>query len=218
MAGVGETYRAPLGAEQRQLIASISLSPIATVVTDARLDDNPIIAVNEAFLRLTGYPEHEVIGRNCRFLRGPDTDQAARHRLGEAVREARPVLVELLNYRKDRSPFMNAVMIAPVFDDAGRPLLFVGSQMDVPAMRAAGEDRSARALELVSRLTRRQRQVLEQLVMGRRNKQIAAALGIGEKTVKLHRAAMLVRLGSPSSADAIRIGVEAGLPAAPDMA
>jgi PAS domain S-box-containing protein len=203
--------RAGQGGEARRLIASIEHSPIATVVTDPRQADNPIVAANAAFAQLTGYPVGEVIGRNCRFLAGPETDRAAQARLRQAVAQARPALVELINYRKEGTAFTNAVMIAPLFDDDGALSLFVGSQMRVATPHGAGEPRR-RARQLVEGLTRRQRQVLEQLVRGRRNKQIGGELGIAEKTVKLHRARMMAALGAPTSADAIRIGVEAGLP------
>ena len=193
-----------------RLIASIERTPIATVVTDPRLPDNPIIAANRAFFQLTGYAEAEVVGRNCRFLAGRETDPAAQDRLRCAISECRPAMVEVINYRKDSSTFRNAVMIAPLFDEAGEALVFVGSQMEVKDQGRADE-RRARAAARVDRLTRRQRQVLERLVRGHRNKQIATALGIGETTVKMHRAHMLARLGCATSADAIRLGVEAGL-------
>jgi PAS domain S-box-containing protein len=194
--------------EVARLLASIQRTPIATVVTDPRLADNPIIAVNRAFSDLTGYTREEAVGRNCRFLAGPATDPAARGRLRQAVAAGRPALVELMNYRKDASPFRNAVMIAPVLDEAGEPLLFIGSQMEI---EGETDERRARAVDRIGQLTVRQRQVLECVVRGLRNKQTAAALGIGEKTVKMHRARMLERLGCVSSADAIRLGVEAGL-------
>lgn len=194
----------------RGLIASIERTPIATVVTDPRLFDNPIIAANRAFLELTGYPEAQVVGRNCRFLAGPATDPAAQDRLRQAIAECRPAMVEVTNYRKDASAFRNAVMIAPIFDEAGEPLLFVGSQMEVDGQDRSDERRAGAAAR-VNRLTPRQRQVLEMLVRGHRNKQISNVLGIGETTVKMHRAHMLTRLGCVTSADAIRLGVEAGL-------
>ena len=95
-----------------------------------------------------------------------------------------------------------------VLDESGRVLFFVGSQME---LTGEADPRRAEAVRLVRGLTARQRQVLEQMVRGHRNKQIAASLGIDEKTIKMHRAAMLARLGCSTSADAIRIGVEAGL-------
>jgi PAS domain S-box-containing protein len=194
----------------RSLIASIERTPIATVVTDPRLPDNPIIAANRAFLELTGYAMAEVVGRNCRFLAGEETDPAAQSRLRRAIADGRPAMVEVINYRKDASAFCNAVMVAPILDATGEVMLFVGSQMEVGDQGRAG-DRQARAAGRIGRLTRRQRQVLERIVRGHRNKQIANALGIGESTVKMHRADMLARLGCATSADAIRLGVEAGL-------
>lgn len=194
------------------LLASIGASPIATVVTDARAADNPIIAVNPAFERLTGFSEVEVLGQNCRFLVGPDGDQAGSALLREAIRDVRPVLSEVVNYRKDGSRFRNAVMIAPLFDAEGRLLHFVGSQMEVAqALESAADVRNEKARFMLDRLTRRQLQVLGEMALGYRNKQIAGRLGLSEKTIKMHRSAMLARLEAKSSTDAIRLAIEAGL-------
>lgn len=193
------------------LFASIDHSPIASVITDARLPDNPIVAVNRAFRALTGYPEEEILGRNCRFLAGPETEPAAQAELRRAVEQGRPALVELTNYRRDGSAFLNAVMIAPVLGDDGRVAYFLGSQMDVGAGARLSAPRRRRAEALVGALTPRQMQVLEHMIAGYRNKQIAGFLAIDEKTVKMHRAGLLARLGAGSSAEAIRLGVEAGV-------
>ncbi|MGA9580386.1 MAG: PAS domain-containing protein [Allosphingosinicella sp.] len=193
------------------LLASIEHSPIASVITDPRLPDNPILAVNQGFCELTGYERDEAIGRNCRFLAGPDTEPDSRATLRRAVEDGRPALVELTNYRKDGSAFLNAVMIAPVFGEDGEVAYFLGSQMDVGAGSGISVPRRQRAEELVSALTPRQRQVLEHMIAGYRNKQIAGLLAIDEKTVKMHRASLLTRLGIGSSAEAVRIGVEAGV-------
>ena len=199
------------GTEFDLLCASIQHTPIATVVTDPRLPDNPVVAVNGAFCELTGYRAEEIVGRNCRFLAGAGTEPAARAVLSAAVTEARPAMVELTNYKRDGTPFRNAVMIAPVRDGANSVAYFIGSQMDVGAGSTLSVTRRAQAEALVASLTRRQRQVLEHLIGGYRNKQIAGVLGIDEKTVKMHRSRLLLRLKAPTSADAIRIGVEAGL-------
>ena len=193
------------------LLASIDHSPIATVITDARLPDNPIVAVNRGFCELTGYEREEIVGRNCRFLAGPETEPAARTTLRQAVADGRPALVELTNYRKDGSKFLNAVMIAPVMGEDGTVAYFLGSQMDVGAGSGFSVPRRQRAEALVRKLTPRQLQVLEHMIAGYRNKQIAGFLDIDEKTVKMHRASLLARLAVGSSAEAIRIGVEAGV-------
>lgn len=185
----------------------ISHSNVAAVVSDPRLPDNPIVACNAAFLALTGYDRDEIVGRNCRFLRGAGTEPAQTEELRRAVAERRPVMVELTNYRKDGSAFRNAVMIAPLFDDNDEVLYFLGSQM---AIGDDGASRHERARAQIAALTRRQEQILEGLAKGRLNKQLAWELGLTERTIKMHRAALLRALGVRTVAEAIRIAIEAG--------
>lgn len=186
----------------------IANSNVAAVVSDPRQPDNPIIACNEAFMQLTGYGEDEIVGRNCRFLRGDRTEPEQTAMLRDAVAQRRPVMVELINYRKDGTPFRNAVMIAPLFDERGDLRYFLGSQM---AIDDAGANRHEQARARIEALSRRQRQILEALAKGRLNKQIAFDLGLTERTIKMHRAAMLRGLGVRTVAEAIRIAIEAGL-------
>jgi hypothetical protein len=197
------------------LLASIDHSPIASVITAARLPDNPIVAVNAAFCDLTGYGREEIVGRNCRFLAGPGTEPSAQAILRRSVAEGRPALVELTNYRKDGSAFLNAVMVAPVIGDTGELAYFLGSQMDIGSGPGLSTPRRQQSEQRVRTLTPRQLQVLEHMIAGYRNKQIAGFLAIDEKTVKMHRASLLTRLGAGSSAEAVRIGVEAGLQLGP---
>ena len=200
-----------MGDFERELFGSIELSPIASVITDARLPDNPIVAANAAFSALTGYAKAEVLGRNCRFLSAAGPASPERLRLREAVRHRQAVLVHLVNRRKDGTLFQNAVMVAPVRGDGGAVRYFIGTQMEVPMSAAAVAQQAAE--RLAGRLSPRQREVLAGMIDGRRNKQIAAALGIEERTVKMHRAALLAKLGASSTADAIRIGLSARLDA-----
>lgn len=186
----------------------IAESKVAAVVSDPRLQDNPIVACNQAFIQLTGYDRDEILGRNCRFLRGPDTEPAQTAMLREAVAERRPLMVELINYKKDGTRFRNAVMIAPLFDEQGELAYYLGSQMEIDD---TGASRHERAHALVDGLSRRQRQILEALAKGRLNKQIAYELSLTERTIKMHRAAMLRGLGVRTVAEAIRIAIEAGL-------
>jgi PAS domain S-box-containing protein len=185
----------------------IAHSQVAAVVSDPTLPDNPIVACNEAFMRLTGYTRDEIVGRNCRFLRGAETEPEQTLMLREAVAERRAIIVELINYRKDGTPFRNAVMIAPLFDEEGELQYFLGSQMEV---ERAGESRHDRARARIAALSKRQREILEGLAGGALNKQIAYAIGVTERTVKMHRAALLKALGVRTVAEAIRLAIEAG--------
>jgi PAS domain S-box-containing protein len=194
------------------VIDSVLASPIAMVVTNPREPDNPIELANQAFCALTGYAEPEIIGRNCRFLAGEQTESWVSEQIRTAIETRKPVLVDILNYRRDGTPFRNGVMVTPLFDDCGELAYFLGSQVDLgledPMALSA---RQARASALVRQLPGRQREVLTAMAQGLLNKQIAHRLGIAEKTVKMHRALLLERLGVRTTAEAIRIAVEAGL-------
>ena len=194
------------------LLGSIKDSPIAAVISNPRLPSNPIIAVNEAFCKLTGYPADEIIGRNCKFLAGPATEPWLTERIAEGIRDHRPVLVEILNYKRDGTPFRNAVLVAPVFDDDGGLEYFIGSQVELQDRDVGpSSSRHAHAVSLVKTLSPRQHQVLEQIAGGHRSKQIAFKLGLSEKTIKMHRSLLLTKLGATNIADVVRIAVEAGL-------
>ncbi|HEU0284535.1 MAG TPA: LuxR C-terminal-related transcriptional regulator [Sphingomicrobium sp.] len=182
------------------------------VVSNPRRPDNPIEVANAAFCALTGYSESEVVGRNCRFLTGNLTQQAVTEQIRASIRAQRPVLADILNFRRDGSAFRNGVMITPLFDGDGNLEWFLGSQVEL--VEAAADPLSQRRTEAmlkVAALPPRQREVLEHLARGLLNKQIAWELKISEKTVKMHRALLLDRLGVSTTAEAIRIAVEAGL-------
>ena len=186
-------------------------SAIAAVLSNPRLPDNPIIECNRAFEELTGYSSSEILGRNCRFLSGPDTEPWLTETLRSGIRRQQPVMVEITNYRKDGSPFRNAVMVAPIFDDAGELLYYLGSQVEIPGEQARTNNLRRRAAhEKVQALSARQRAVLVKMAGGKLNKQIAWELGLSERTVKMHRGAVLKALGVRTTADAIRIAIEAG--------
>jgi two-component system, cell cycle sensor histidine kinase and response regulator CckA len=103
-------------------------------ITDPNRPGNPIVYANEGFTRLTGYGRDEVLGRNCRFLQGKDTSAEAVGAIRDAIRAARPCFVEVLNYRKDGTPFWNALSIAPITED-GQLTHFVGVQTDITAFK-----------------------------------------------------------------------------------
>jgi PAS domain S-box-containing protein len=110
---------------------------MAMALSDPNLPDCPLVYVNPAFTDLTGYTLEASIGRNCRFLQGPETDPDAVQRIRQAVREHRAINEEIYNYRHDGSGFWNALYISPVFDDNGRLIYFFASQIDISARKEA---------------------------------------------------------------------------------
>ncbi|PSP31133.1 hypothetical protein BRC64_11285 [Halobacteriales archaeon QH_10_67_22] len=118
-------------------------------IADARQDDEPLIYINDSFERITGYSVAEVIGKNCRFLQGEQTDEAAVARLREAIDTETPATVEILNYRKDGTPFWNQVDLVPVKNDDGETTHFLGLQRDITP-RKSREER----LQVMSRVLR----------------------------------------------------------------
>lgn len=111
--------------------AAVRATRMPMVITDPAQDDNPIVFCNEAFQQLTGYTRDEIIGRNCRFLQGPDTDPTAVAKVRAAIEEGHDVDVDLLNYRKDGTTFWNALYLSPVRDESGEVRFFFASQLDV---------------------------------------------------------------------------------------
>ena len=111
--------------------AAIRATRMSMIITDPRQAGNPIVFANDAFLRLTGYERHEVVGENCRFLQGPATNKAVVAEIRDAIAEGSDISVDLLNYRKDGSSFWNALYISPVSNDKGELLFFFASQLDV---------------------------------------------------------------------------------------
>ncbi|ACL26589.1 PAS domain-containing protein [Chloroflexus aggregans] len=124
-----------LRTQNRFLLAAVNEMASGMIVTDAGADQ-PIVFVNRAFSTITGYAPNEVLGRNCRFLQGPQTDAATVARLREAIAAARPIQERILNYRKDGQPFWNQLSISPVRDETGNVVAFVGVQTDVTAQVA----------------------------------------------------------------------------------
>jgi PAS domain S-box-containing protein len=123
-------------AQLEQTVADLKLkeramdeAPVGITISDPDRTDNPIIYLNERFETLTGYSD--VIGENCRFLQGEETDAATRATLREAIDERRPVSVDILNYRKNGQKFWNKVDIAPVHDEDGELTDFIGFQMEI---------------------------------------------------------------------------------------
>ncbi|WP_027135912.1 histidine kinase famiy protein [Geminicoccus roseus] len=134
--------------------AALQMTRMPMILTDPRLPDNPIVFANKAFLDLTGYEEDEVEGRNCRFLQGTNTDRESVDELRRAIEMERAVSLELLNYRRDGTPFWNAVFVAPVYDTDGQLIYFFASQLDVTRRHSSEQAyRQAQKMEAIGQLT-----------------------------------------------------------------
>jgi PAS domain S-box-containing protein len=121
-------------------------------ITDASHPDNPIVYVSPGFERITGYSGEEVLGKNPRLLQGPESDLAATAQLRESIRAGRQFGVEILNYRKDGSPFWNAIVMAPLLE-GGRLTHWVSVSTDITERRQLEEKlRQAQKMEAVGRL------------------------------------------------------------------
>ena len=148
--------------------AAIRATRMPIVITDPTLDDCPIVFANDAFVALSGYAHDEIVGRNCRFLQGPETDRAEVARVAKAISEGLHVETEILNYRKDGTTFWNVLFISPVHDADGRVTHFFGSQLDVTARKQAASDLAsakADAEAQVAEHTHRLEAALEQKTM-----------------------------------------------------
>ena len=189
----------------------IAGSAVAAVLSNPRLPDNPIVDCNDAFMALTGYQRDEIVGRNCRFLSGDKTEPWLSEALSAGVREKRPVMVEILNYKKDGTPFRNAVLVAPIFGEDGELEYFLGSQMEVEGPKEGTAHRATIARDKIGGLSPRQRAVLIAMAAGKLNKQIAHDLAMSEATVKAHMTTIMRKLGVQNRTQAALVARSLGL-------
>lgn len=139
-------------------------------IADMRLPDAPLVYVNPGFERITGYTAKEVLGLNCRFLQGPDTDPSARTIMQAALRERRDCQVLLRNFRKNGECFWNELSLSPVFDEAGELTHYIGVQNDVTELHQAEEENRrlhAQAHEAAARQRSFLRDILFSVTEGR---------------------------------------------------
>ena len=100
-------------------------------IADCASPDMPLIYANDGFARITGYSVEETIGRNCRFLQGPETDPAKVRYLRKCINEQKGCVVEMMNYKKTGEKFMNYLCLSPIFDGTGKLTHYVGIQSDI---------------------------------------------------------------------------------------
>jgi PAS domain S-box-containing protein len=117
-----------------RLIQALLHSQQNFVLSDPSLPDNPIVYCSEGFCKLSGYKRQDILGRNCRFLQGPGTDQNAVNLIRKGVEEGRDISVCLLNYKADGTSFWNQFFVAALRDSDGNVINFVGVQCEVNSL------------------------------------------------------------------------------------
>ncbi len=120
-------------------------------ISDALAPGNPLVFVNPAFERLTGYSADEALHQNCRYLQGDDRDQPERRVIREAIARGEPCLATLRNYRKDGTLFYNELSISPIYDKRGTVTHFIGIQKDVTSRVLLDQQLHQRATQLEAR-------------------------------------------------------------------
>lgn len=110
---------------------AINNAPIGVTIADITLPDEPLIYVNNGFTNLTGYSYDEIIGQNCRFLQGEDTNEKQVRRLRKAIYNREDVKVDLINYKKDGTKFWNRVTLKPIIQESGNVEKYIGFQQDI---------------------------------------------------------------------------------------
>ena len=146
---VGAVPPSNLSAIALEMFAAVlEASPDTISIADATCPDMPLVYVNPAFTDTTGYEAQDVIGRNCRFLQGPQTDPNVVRNLADTVRQQKSGAFEILNYRRDGQPFVNALKLTPVFDAGGSLVAYLGIQRDITEEKLrAQHDRVENRLE-----------------------------------------------------------------------
>jgi PAS domain S-box-containing protein len=135
--------------EIRLRTRAMDVAEVPITMADATKPDNPIVYANDAFEEVTGYSKAEILGDNCRILQGPGTDPEAVATIRDGIEVNRPMTVQLLNYRRDGTPFWNRVTVTPVEDETGRVTNYIGFQQDV-----TDQQRITRLVELLNRVLR----------------------------------------------------------------
>jgi two-component system CheB/CheR fusion protein len=141
------TQNFELAARSRVFERAFESSLTAMVITDPNQKDNPIVYANPGFEKLTGYQPKEVIGRNCRFLQGKESDPATVRKINRAIKRGESCHVKIINYRKSGQKFWNELVITPVHNDEGDVTHFVGVQFDMTTHQRA-ESRLTRELDI----------------------------------------------------------------------
>jgi PAS domain S-box-containing protein len=147
--------------------AALAKVPLALVLTNPNLPDNPIVYANRSFERITRYAMEAIVGRNCRFLQGEETDPAHARMIREAIEHERDISIDIVNYRADGTKFLNRLMITPLYDGENQLQCFLGVQRDMSEGQdlAVSTEDDAASLKLDAALGEIQHRVKNHLAM-----------------------------------------------------
>jgi PAS domain S-box-containing protein len=180
------------------------------VICRADQEDFPIVFVNKAFEKITGYNESETLGRNCRFLQGQDTDQPELRTIRDALDRSLAVQGVVKNYNKKGEMFYNHLCIDPIADNSGKITHFIGCQNAISDPNVLELKLSAQGgLEL---LTKREFEILPLVASGNPNKIIARNLKISVRTVEKHRIKILNKFKCENVVMLSRCVIALGIP------
>lgn len=144
-------------------VEAVRVTRMPMIVTDAVLPGNPIIFANAAFIELSGYPIEELLGQDPHFMNGEDTDPEAIRRYEEAITEGRDETLEILQYRKDGTPFRSMLFASPLGNGQGTVTNHFLSYLDITRRFDAEEDLRKANDELEERVTNRTRELQDAL-------------------------------------------------------
>ncbi len=173
------------GAQFEVLVRAVVAAGLAFTISDPRLPGNPLVFVNPAFETTTGYTREQVLGRNCCFLQGPDTDPAAIQRIRAALDAREHVTVTLLNHRQDGTAFWNELSLSPVFDGVGELTHFVGIQADVTGRVGIEQERERHLLAEQAARTDAERSQHRLALLAEATTVLAATLDVDESLERL---------------------------------
>jgi two-component system, cell cycle response regulator len=139
------------GLEQQLFRMAMAASTDGLAIADASQPDMPLVWVNPAFERLTGYAADEVLGRNCRFLQADDTQQVGLALVRAAIEKREGCVVTLRNYRKDGSAFWNELTLSPILGADGKVGHYLAQMNDVSDRVSAETKLLARQKQLMAR-------------------------------------------------------------------
>jgi len=114
---------------------AMSCTPEGISLSEVTMDDQPLVYVNGGFERMTGYSKEDVVGKNCRFLQGEETDKEEVKKIREAVQKRESCTIEFVNYRKDGTKFWNRLTVSPVSGVSDEIQYYVGVQSDITHLK-----------------------------------------------------------------------------------